>query len=297
MQTHPKLKQLYFKFRAQGVMGLLEAASRRIIPRRAACFVQFKLTFADATGLELGGPSAAFSSRGFLPVYDCAGRIDNCNFGHETLWEGSIEEGETFEFDKTGRRGNQFVAEATDLRRVPSTSYDFVLSSNTLEHIANPLQALVEWIRVLKEGGLLALILPHRDATFDHRRPVTTLDHLIQDFEQKMDESDLTHLDEILALHDLNRDSAAGDFENFKARSLRNLENRSLHHHVFDTRLAIDVVDHMGLEILAVEAFRPYDILVLARKNSGATNGLNARFKANDSARAWRSPFVSDRTQ
>jgi hypothetical protein len=39
---------------------------------------------------------------------------------------------------------------------------------------------------------------------------------------------------------------------------------------VFDTRLAIELVDHMGLEILSVEGFRPYDILVLARKTREA---------------------------
>jgi hypothetical protein len=142
MRGQSKLQLLYFKLRSHGVRGLLDAASRRIAPSRAACFEASRASFADAIGLELGGPSAAFSSRGFLPVYDCARRIDNCNFGRETVWEGSIEEGENFEFDKTGRRGRQFVAEASDLRRIPSANYDFVLSSNTLEHVANPILAL-----------------------------------------------------------------------------------------------------------------------------------------------------------
>ncbi len=119
---------------------------------------------------------------------------------------------------------------------------------------ANPLQALSEWTRVLREEGLLVLVIPHKDGTFDHRRPVTSLAHLIQDFEQQVTEADLTHLEEILRLHDLTKDTGEGDFESFRQRSIKNLDNRRLHHHVSNTSLAVEVIHHIGLQILAVEA-------------------------------------------
>ena len=50
-------------------------------------------------------------------------------------------------------------------------------------------------------------------------------------------------------LHDLDRDEVAKPFESFRQRSLRNFENRGLHHHVFDTRLAVGMVDRAGLEM------------------------------------------------
>lgn len=120
-------------------------------------------------------------------------------------------------------------------------SYDFLLSSNCLEHVANPLKALFEWHRVLRPGGYLILVLPRKDGTFDHRRSVTTFEHIFSDFKKGVGEDDMTHLEEILQLHDLSLDPPAGTLEQFRARSLKNGENRTLHHHVFD----LSVVDLM----------------------------------------------------
>jgi SAM-dependent methyltransferase len=273
--------------KVHGVSGVLGLLVQRVVPRRLSGHKQILELFRDRVGLEIGGPSPIFGPRGLAPIYPVAGRLDNCNFGARTMWEGDIEEGATFRYHPGRAPGRQYVAEATDLRQLPSGAYDFVLSSHALEHCANPLLALSEWVRVLKVGGFLLLVLPHRDATFDHRRPVTTLAHLIEDFDRRTTEADLTHLDEILRLHDLSRDEAAGDFEAFKARSLRNLENRGLHHHVFDTPLAVAMVDHMGLEVRHAEARRPMDIVVIARKPvAGAVRGPPP---------PWRSPFPSDR--
>ncbi len=44
--------------------------------------------------------------------------------------------------------GIQYVRDATDLRGIPDSKYDFVLASHALEHIANPLKAMSEWTRV-----------------------------------------------------------------------------------------------------------------------------------------------------
>jgi hypothetical protein len=91
------------------------------------------------------------------------------------------------------------------------------------------------------------------------------MQHLVEDFETGMGEDDLTHLPEILQLHDESRDSGLHDIT-FRQRAERNAEFRSLHHHVFNTQLAVDAVVKAGLEVLAVEPLRPYHIVVLARK-------------------------------
>ena len=131
--------------------------------------------------------------------------------------------------------GSQYICEATELKPIADRSYECVLASHCLEHVANPLRALAEWKRILKDDGLLLLVLPHKDGTFDCRRPVTTLAHMVEDYEKQIGEDDLTHLPEILALHDLEKDKPAGSPEEFRARSLENRANRALHHHVFDT--------------------------------------------------------------
>jgi SAM-dependent methyltransferase len=85
-------------------------------------------------------------------------------------------------------------------------------SAHVVEHRANPWgRPLAEWRRVVRPGGYVLLIVPHRDGTFDHRRPVTSLEHLLEDAERRTGEDDDTHLDEILRLHDLDRDPGASD--------------------------------------------------------------------------------------
>ena len=92
---------------------------------------------------------------------------------------------------------------------------------------------------MLKPGGALVLVVPARDGAFDHRRPITTMSHLVEDFQANKGEDDLTHLAEVLKLHDLSKDPGVADAGAFRERAERNPEFRSLHHHVFDMRLAV----------------------------------------------------------
>jgi len=122
-------------------------------------------------GLEIGGPTKLF--RRDLPIYRVVGALDGVNFASRTVWEGELAEGRTYRYGKRGV-GQQVIADATDLARIGDARYDFVLSSNNLEHIANPIKALHEWVRVLKGGGHLLLVLPRKESNFDHRRDVTS---------------------------------------------------------------------------------------------------------------------------
>lgn len=288
------LKQIYLTLKAQGPVGLLSAVHRKIAPQRARCLDTCHRLIADRRGLEVGGPSGVFASRGVLPVYDVVAALDNCNFASRTHWEGSITEGPSYRFSSRHAPGTQYVAETTDLSRIESGSYDFLLSSHVIEHTANPIAAVLEWIRVLKSDGVLVLLVPHKDGTFDHRRPVTPLEHLVDDHTRGIKEDDLTHLDEILALHDLKMDPEAGTPDQFRARSLQNLENRCLHHHVFDSRSVARLLDHVGLQIHAVEAARPNHVIAIAQKLSAGKPADNRRFLAADATFLRESPFPSD---
>ncbi len=57
--------------------------------------------------------------------------------------------------------------------------FDFVISSHVLEHFWDPIKALQEWMRVVKKSGYIFMIIPHKDRTFDHDRPRTTLKELV----------------------------------------------------------------------------------------------------------------------
>jgi SAM-dependent methyltransferase len=204
--------------------------------------------------LEIGGPSDILAFGGCLPIYSSFATIDNCNYSNNTIWSG-----------EGIRYARSFLSEGTSLE-IDSASYDCVIASHCLEHIANPIRALMEWKRVLRRGGFLLLILPHRDNTFDWRRPVTSLEHMKQDYQQDTPESDLTHLEEILALHDLSRDPGGCTPEQFRERSLQNYRFRALHHHVFLPQTAIELLREVGFSVSRQDV-QGFHIVTLARNS------------------------------
>ncbi len=66
---------------------------------------------------------------------------------------------------------------------LPDESQDFIVSSHVIEHFPNPIKALVEWDRLVRPGGVIFMIVPHKKRTFDRGRKKTFLEHLIKDFE------------------------------------------------------------------------------------------------------------------
>jgi hypothetical protein len=51
------------------------------------------------------------------------------------------------------------------LLAVQDNSYDYVSADNVLQHVEQPDEALANWVRVLKPGGLLALVAPDGQST------------------------------------------------------------------------------------------------------------------------------------
>lgn len=280
--------------RQHGLRRTLARAYRVLHPERIAGLPVIRPRLAGKHGLEIGGPTPLFQPGGLIPVYRFIGSLDNINFSTHTVWEGELRDEGIFRFDDGRRCGRQLIREAVRLEGLPDESRDFVVSSHVIEHLANPLAALHEWRRVLKPGGLLLAVIPHREGTFDHRRPVTPLPHLVEDFHAGTGEDDLTHLPEILALHDLSRDPGA-DPATFADRGRHNYANRCLHHHVFDTAAAIRLLDHADLGILCVEARLPCHICVLAEKPPAGRTADNRPWLSPSAPCRRRSPFVSDR--
>ncbi len=63
---------------------------------------------------------------------------------------------------------------------LPDSSVDFVINSHVIEHFSDPIKALKEWHRVVRPGGYIFVIAPHKERTFDRERPRTTLAELIE---------------------------------------------------------------------------------------------------------------------
>lgn len=199
-------------------------------------------------GLEIGGPSNPFAQ---MQVYSIVETLDNAVFSADTVWMKFHDRHYRFHPEK--QPGKLILADAVDLSMLPDHMYDMVLASHTLEHIANPIKAMKEWIRVIRPGGHMVLILPEKSLTFDHKRSITPFGKLLYQYESNASEEDLSSLGDILQHHDLTRDPPAGTLDQFLKRSLDNYHNRCLHHHVFDASLLRELSDYLRCKWIHTE--------------------------------------------
>ncbi len=255
--------QTYRKKGGKATLRFLRARFFPVKTRPIKDIAQYIPYFKGKKGIEIGGPSPIFSRE--VPLYPIIGSLDGCNFSNQTVWEGHIVQGDNYHYFE-GKTGFQYICEASDLSGVPEEKYDFLLASHCLEHCANTLKTMEEWLRVVKKGGAVLLVLPDKRFTFDSRRPVTAFEHLQADFAANVDETDLTHLDEIVSLHDLSMDPAAGTQDEFRKRSQDNYNNRCLHHHVFDFRLLEKIYAHHNIKIVNTAFAKPYHQIILGIK-------------------------------
>jgi len=72
--------------------------------------------------------------------------------------------------------------DAQTLAAIADASLDFIISAHVVEHVRDPIGAIVNAIRVLKRGGIHLLVVPDMRRTFDRDRPETTVAHALADF-------------------------------------------------------------------------------------------------------------------
>ena len=215
-------------------------------------------------GLEIGGPSGFFGVNGQLPVYGLAGTMDNCNFSTTSMWEGLIA---TTEFEVEGRTlGRQFIDEATLIdKAAPTPPYDFIISSNCIEHIANPLKAFRAMAAILKPGGTIIAVLPRKETNFDHRRKLTEFGHLLEDYAKDVGEDDSTHKAEFIEHFDISLAHFIPSRQAFLEMIENNASIRYMHHHVFDMGLLRECCAFAGLDTVDARSAGT-DYVILARK-------------------------------
>lgn len=199
----------------------------------------------DKTGVEIGGPS---SSTG-VALYKHAFTMDNVIFSNNTIWSKHAHDYNYY----PGKKGKVFINDAVDITSIKDNTYDFLFASHCLEHIANPLKAIIEWKRIMKDNGFMILILPEKSLCFDHKRNVSSFETLLNQYNNNVGEDDLSTLDEILANHDLSMDKPAGNIHQFKARSLDNYNNRCLHHYVYSPTLLREICEWANCQYIYTE--------------------------------------------
>ena len=76
------------------------------------------------------------------------------------------------------------IDDGETLSTIDSATQDFVIANHFLEHCENPIQTILNFMRVLKDDGILYMAVPDKRFTFDIDRPVTSYSRLAETFRQ-----------------------------------------------------------------------------------------------------------------
>ena len=174
-----------------------------------------------------------------------------------------------------GMPAPDLVADGAELP-LPAESQDYVFSSHVLEHAPDTIRTLEEWLRVLKPGGVLFLVLPHGDRTFDRHRAKTQLSHHLDDHARLGAAPDHSHDAEARAGMEQLEDLAvvaAAHHKAFGEGTMWDFDHRiahdAMHYHVWTQDEVVRLLQHLGVRICAVveqPRDRPDSFVVVGRK-------------------------------
>jgi SAM-dependent methyltransferase len=140
------------------------------------------------------------------------------------------------------------IDDAETLATLADGRYDFVIASHVIEHMTNPIAALAAWLRVLRPGGLLYLVVPDKRATFDAHRVRTTLEHLILDYMSPSPARDFEHfVDYVVHVHRTQGVEAIHEAEALRDKQF------SIHYHVFMPEDIVGVLRWVASNVTPVE--------------------------------------------
>lgn len=121
------------------------------------------------------------------------------------------------------------VADVETMDCIDDRSVDFIVANHVLEHVENPLRAFQTIHRVLNLGGIAFIALPDKRFSFDRKRSITPIDHLIADYERGPAWSREAHYEDWVSnAFGLQGDKRREMVAMFMARQL------NIHFHVWD---------------------------------------------------------------
>lgn len=164
------------------------------------------------------------------PARFCAGKGIEIGSGGVHHVKGSMLVDIVNDFSSAAPYAVDYIADAHRLPKIESGSLDYVSASHVLEHLTNPIRAILEWMRILKPGGVLWLKVPDKRKTFDVKRERTALGHLIEDFEKDVPVDDPTHIDD----------------QNTNSCPPRSVTHPYVHNHVWIPEDVVELFEYIG---------------------------------------------------
>jgi len=121
------------------------------------------------------------------------------------------------------------VTDGETLTDVQDESQDFVVANHFLEHCRNPVLAIENMLRVVRQKGIVYLSIPDKRLTFDMSRPVTPVEHVLRDYDDGPEWSERQHYEEYVKC--VEKPLNQQDHEDRVAFQMS--RNYSIHYHVW----------------------------------------------------------------
>ena len=145
------------------------------------------------------------------------------------------------------------------LSTIPNDSLDFVIANSMIEHTSDPIGTLRHWLEKLRPGGMVYFTMPDKRVGWDEGRPITTIAHLLKDYQSGPAERKQRDRAHFIEFHDLwNRDLGVESETNWaKGDALTPEDTRlaainhmievdySIHYHVFTHHTFVALLDYL----------------------------------------------------
>ncbi len=139
------------------------------------------------------------------------------------------------------------IDDGEKLEKLEDKSQDFIIANHFIEHCRNPIGAIGNMMRVLRPGGILFLTAPDKRFIFDADRQVTPFDHILKDYEEGPEKSDMQHYAEWVALVEKKTGAEAEKraAELFQA-------GESIHFHVWTQGTLFDFIQNTNISLESI---------------------------------------------
>jgi SAM-dependent methyltransferase len=169
------------------------------------------------------------------------------------------------------------IDDGEKLTKVEDGTQDFVVANHFLEHCEDPIGTIETHLGKLKPGGILFYAVPDKRYTFDFERPLTPLEHMVEDHEQGPEHSRTAHYEEWAKYMpeppSEGTATPAERSEEWIANEARRLEEAaySIHMHVWTQEEFLRLILHCRASFedafdIEVAARRGIEFIVLLRK-------------------------------
>lgn len=161
------------------------------------------------------------------------------------------------------------IDDGENLATVADLSLDFVIANHFIEHCQNPIKAVANMLRVLRDDGVLYLSIPDKRRTFDRARQVTTLDHIIRDYHDGPEKSRKPAFEEYVKFVDNIRDEAEAKKRVEHYMSI----DYSIHYHAWTEvemmEMIVFLMKNLGIPFVVELIFRnDIEVIMILRKGS-----------------------------